>query len=907
MIRKRIVSLLLALAFVMNMFGIFGAVLSTLPQNASASSLTFTPFNTLSDGGHEVMGFTYPPDGSTYNFTHAAVFALGQHYSPVYGNDSMRGFVKFNTSAIPDNAIVTSATLSVRIRSDSSTIDFDMQVWMSTNWATYIPTTQFWNITNYQGTMFNTAGISVGSRYSMAVDTDNVNVVGNTTYAFKSSRDGTNPPSLGIAENIYLYDVSQGDNCILTITYGFPGASVQYELDSGVWLNSTAFPEISDWNLTHDLYYFAFDTVPNTKNVTIWKANSTWTYRGVVPLSNYTENASALRLEDVYDSITYRVWFLVPKAVATTLLHISLYNAFTGEGFYWEQWKVQICPGSTWDNVSALTVPWPDYVVTSNQNYTIAVLDYFNNEIVNTTVITSSADLFVSIPVPVYSYKFYSQNPSFALLRIYYNLTGIPYSEFIPPYDYVARYLKAGTYKFMITFYDKDGIVGNSYQWIRTIPDSAFPGAGFVILEGDTISEAIIAANGAKALVQVVADLVSPDMLWIGYTVPQIPGYLLTISDFVINQNLYMVNGNIFDSDSGTNMTFLSPIPDNMLSPTISRDYFSFLGNLSTQIYINLTETGANVYVSATLPASVSLLGEGYSIWTNQSVSASRDSAWRWYRAFSWQYLAQSEKYIAEISVQNTIGLNWGNVTLFFPFMNASIVDNRSVKIYDMNNTVDLIEGTHFVQSKTGVYLWFNQWNDTVTRGFRLSYTATNESRLDDIARVTVNQIGDGAKSTTTWNNDNFYFAIAIWTNSFREKYEGQFYIELALPIKVDSSSIIVLTGSGLVVTDTLVTGNTIVIPKISVNVGDSVSYTILFHTKKVSSIGDLQVANIPVVLVALFIAIVGILFGAYLMAVKKENKRLHIAGKFAFGAGFLSLMLIFLVYVYMIATAGVG
>jgi hypothetical protein len=71
------------------------------------------------------------------------------------------------------------------------------------------------------------------------------------------------------------------------------------------------------------------------------------------------------------------VWISVPKVNPYTTVHISLYNTFTGEGFYWEQMKVMICDGNSWDNTSAESVARADFYVEPEMNYTIRILDYF--------------------------------------------------------------------------------------------------------------------------------------------------------------------------------------------------------------------------------------------------------------------------------------------------------------------------------------------------------------------------------------------------------------------------------------------------------------------------------------------------------------------------------------------------
>lgn len=887
--------------------GFFFLVLPTLPANVSGDSGTYY-VDSARDGYLSVTSYSgYPPVDTpdVYDTEDWIATACSLLTKPSIHYSIERAFVSFDTSAIPDNATIQSVSLRLKLQSISEYDYFEVQV-RSSSYGT-LDAGDWSDFASLQGVLFNSLSAVEDSWYSVACSGTSIDKQGYSEFCIKLDIDNETLPS-GFNYIQFFSGESAYDPTLSVVwTDGGIAYSIQLTSDgypSCGYLNSSMYPDVEDWNLTYNRWNFEFATVPYADNVTIFKSSSSWEFLGMAPLCNYTQWNESFNMTDVYDSITYRVWFAVPKASAWTTLYIRLYDAFTGEGFFWEQWNVMICEGSPWNNTTAETVPTSEYRVEPNAVYTLRVLDYFGNPVVNQTVTSYAEEVFVSISIPVYSYKFYNQNPSFTLLRIYYNLTGTPYSEFIPPYDYVNRYLKAGTYQFMITLYDEEGIVGDSYTWTRTLPSETFPGAGYVILEGDTITEAIIAANGAKALVEVVADLVAPEMLWIGYTVPQIPSYLLTISSFVVQNNYYMVNGNVLNSSSGTSLSFVKPTPDNCISPTIIRDDFTFSGYPATHIIINNTDAGTTVYNSLTLPATLELDGAAYSIWSNLTVSVSRNCDWRWYRAFTWQYLAGEDQYIGEISVRNSLAINWRNVTLFIPFANASYVNNRSVQIYDMNNTVYLEEGTHFVQSGTGVYLWFNVWNASVTRAFRLTYTSVNESQFDTPPSVTVNALGNGVSTTTDWNGMTYYFAIARWTNAYREAYEGPFYILLSLPVSVDASTVIILTASDALVLDAVISGNTIMIPKVSVDVGELIQYTVLFNSNPVDSLLDIKAANLPIVLLAAFVAVITAVVGVYGYIMGKEGSRLRIAGKTSLGVAVLALMLDMLIFLYYIGVS---
>jgi hypothetical protein len=594
-------------------------------------------------------------------------------------------------------------------------------------------------------------------------------------------------------------------------------------------------------------------------------------------------------------------------------IHLSYYDAFTGEGIAPWSFNVsaRIANATLARIVPELTTGMYDV------NLTVVVCDFFGNELYNQTKLVNAADFYWDIGLPIYNYKFYNQNPTFALLRIYYNLVGAPYSEFIPPYDYVARYLKAGTYRFNITFYGASGIQGDTYTWTRTIPSITFTGAGFVILQGDTISEVIASVSGMQATVQVLADLVTPDLVWIGVNVPRVPASIFAVSTSTILNNRYVIQAKTHESASGTFTNFTAAIPGNYSIKTIISDYLTFLGNSSTNISINSTTTGNVIYTSTTLLSSLDMSaypagnGKSFTIWTNRSTSVTRDIEFRWEVGFTYQYFpggntssaTERNLYKADLTFYNEHHLAWKNISIFVPMANASYVDNRSYRIYDMNNTVYLTEGTNFVLTKDGSYMWFSFWNGTLFRGFEFTYTTVNDSRFNIPVTITVTRIGDDSGMTKEWNGRPFYFAVATWTNSYRETYHASLYIVLDLAMSVDSSTIKVLTDTGVIVIGATVNGNTIVIPDVTVNVGDKVSYVILFDTKTPSSPTDISIAGIPVLYVCLVVGVVSFIIGALFVAFRKEESMQQF-GRIFMGIAVLCFIIVVTVLIYY---AGVG
>ena len=107
-----------------------------------------------------------------------------------------RGYLSFDSSAIPDDATVDSATLGVCADADSSTTDFNVQVYRY-DWVETLSANREANFdgayggsATLEGTLRATSsGWTGGTFYTLAVDAAGINKSGDTKYTLCSSRD----------------------------------------------------------------------------------------------------------------------------------------------------------------------------------------------------------------------------------------------------------------------------------------------------------------------------------------------------------------------------------------------------------------------------------------------------------------------------------------------------------------------------------------------------------------------------------------------------------------------------------------------------------------------------------------------------------------------------------------------
>lgn len=158
---------------------------------------TLTVYSSLSDG--HIMN-----DGTQYASVHdatsgsvldgASTFRIGQNYNPVPfpSYTIWRGFVFFDTSSIPSNMVITSATLSLYKDADLSPTDFDIVVQNGQPTYPHDPLQgSDYNKNHYSGDggSLNMVNFSGGYNDISLTNYSWINTDGTTKFCLRSSRD----------------------------------------------------------------------------------------------------------------------------------------------------------------------------------------------------------------------------------------------------------------------------------------------------------------------------------------------------------------------------------------------------------------------------------------------------------------------------------------------------------------------------------------------------------------------------------------------------------------------------------------------------------------------------------------------------------------------------------------------
>ena len=171
-----------AVSITMLMLGMMFIGLMSFSEDVAAQSPLYA--DATRTGYIDRDGPTYPPAGPGSVIT-GTLLSVGQDKSANYY--SYRTFLSFDTSYIPDNAVIQEVMLYMRLYNDYSAVDFSAQVYQS-EYGT-LDTGDWDDYHTYQGDLLYTTAASNGRWYSMNLMGSSISTTGYSEYLIKSSLD----------------------------------------------------------------------------------------------------------------------------------------------------------------------------------------------------------------------------------------------------------------------------------------------------------------------------------------------------------------------------------------------------------------------------------------------------------------------------------------------------------------------------------------------------------------------------------------------------------------------------------------------------------------------------------------------------------------------------------------------
>lgn len=722
-----------------------------------------------------------------------------------------RGYIGFDTSSLPDGAIVTSASLRV-YQPVAAGVPFTLSCYIGDAGSSY--TVADWGCGTGSGAFVDSIYISTtgATQYVLDVTSSLINDNGYTTFEFVMPNEGTaSDQYVGIYGHAAHYLKVPN----LEVTYTMEATGVVVETGGSV-ANLTLISSAWSYNNTHDMAMYEFDSHTGMANISIPIPQS-WTLYGFNPIGTYTDDGNYLNITGVFEGVTYRIYFTY-EASSIVDVHVSIYQASTGEGFPFETWRIKYCENLTYNDEESISLSSADFKVDYGGNYSIGVLDYYGNVITTQAFVANSFQKFIDIPLDIHSFKVYNQQEDFTRFRIYYNGTGAALTFFCAPNEAVERYLRPGDYAVVVTQYP--GGVAATSEWFNITVDDA----EFLKVNGTSISMVISDVAGVQAMQAVITSLVTPDMVFV---VENMPSVSTEAIEYIHPWSV--VTANAEDVGSGTSIAMWLPHPNVAgTTYTILSDRLLLSGQYNTEIWVNTT-AGANVYHASVLPASVTLGGQNLTVQTNSSISVMRQTEWRAETLFYWSYYTTQHRYEVTLDVNNSMSKNMTDVNWFIGFAENRSVDLESVAVYDIDNAVYLVEGLNYDIGTSGVRMYFDTLAAGLERNFRISCYDANASTGQSVPLIIIS-----SKVDAVWGGDDYYKCSGSWTSSYATVYNGQLNIKLDFTgseaIKTESVFVVDASNNNMLSADQwYISGNVVTINYVTADPGDVLKYDVYF------------------------------------------------------------------------------
>jgi hypothetical protein len=412
-------------------------------------------------------------------------------------NDEHRTYISIDTSGVPDNVDIGTATLHFRM--DAGLVA-QISIYSCEYGATL--TAAAWGATDLLGyhTLYDPNWVE------MPISSDLINTTGETQFEVRTwNYDG---------DMIYLYNSEYAP--YITLDYEWGGMTLNYlNTTGGVIFSATTMAERLDYNFTHDAYVIDLDTWQDGGfNITL---PDQWTFHSATPYyTGANESTNNLLMTGVLGNHTYRIYFLCPRVILTTAW-FSMFDSATGTGLTFESFVMKVSPGSVYDSNYSRTITQNFARLIYDWTYTVAVFDYFGNEITEQSFSTSDEEVFVQVAVDANSFKVFNQKDDFTKVRIYYANSTTPIEYYLAPWECVERSLRDGNYTVTVTFYANQ-TAGNTVYFNITVN-----GAEFLMIAGNTITRVITDVAGVRAVQEIITYMLTPDVVHIAEDLPMVP------------------------------------------------------------------------------------------------------------------------------------------------------------------------------------------------------------------------------------------------------------------------------------------------------------------------------------------------------------------------------------------------
>lgn len=607
--------------------------------------------------------------------------------------------------------------------------------------------------------------------------------------------------------------------------------------------SGTIYPtSINQWNDTHDVYLYELELSRSADYAYFNISGSDYTYlSSFPPLTFATIDATTghYNLTDIDRDANYRIWLLRQRPIIYCQVSIAMTHATLGTGIMWESLKVVSNRGEQYNATTAQRISEPTTYMIYGQNYTITVLDFFNNEIINETIECDDNHMDVIIDVPVHQLTLKSFRNDTTAYAIYFNGTGVPFQNHLPGDWVIQSGIREGTYMFRFDYLD------STENGTTTVATTAYynltiNGTYTINIGMSEIQIIYTTISGVEIQIDEIntsLGFLNPDIVYVGYLLPYCSPegkfYMERSSEYLILDPYAIYEATIRDNATGTSGTFYSPAPS-IGTTVFIIDELQITSDFTTNIMLNWTGNGTNAYNFTMNPGVIDLTEKGlsnFTFWANGTINAQRKATIKNTAAFSWIHYPSIATNVATLKLNNTTPFDWEMVYWFVEFYRSEehLPDTSSLTVYDQQNTVSLTGGRNYDCTQYGCYMAFTQINSTVERAFTFTYLDMNASWEQGTPIITIMTY-----PLATLDAQYYYKGTGTWNNQYSAPYSGDILISLKnLPGIIDPDTVVIQDASnGDNVPSFVFSGASITINFVEVGevgVGEARSYDVFF------------------------------------------------------------------------------
>jgi hypothetical protein len=551
-----------------------------------------------------------------------------------------------------------------------------------------------------------------------------------------------------------------------------------------------------------------------------------------------------------------------------------------------------------------LRAPASGFNANLSQPATLRAMDFFGNELYNTTQTVTSNPFFWNVPIPYRLFKVLNERDDLTAVSIQPG-TGTPIAMDLMPHEIWSVPLKSAiSYTISFTLKDRELNAIGTLTLVRTLS-----AAVSYIVNGTNIQEILTNLDGLTLTVNEFNDLLQPGVLLTG-DFPFVPDRAEPVIFEALSDptNLDPYRTTVYSVHrNGTGSSFQLGSSFSAAEPTVTvLEDNLFLAGSYTRLYVNDTKNTTSTADDTVLVNTTSALG--YKALGGQNVTvrvlggtvtADRFAKVRIVNAFSWSQDTETNTYSYGPVLSNPLNVSETSVYMFASWVPNHTPDPNTVEVLDVQNSIVRQRGVNYDITDGGVYLMLNSLAAGTSRSFRITY----EQALNDTNTLEPSCY-PGVLKTGTYGGHDYSLIEVVCTNLNVNDYTGRVVFVLKTSQAIDRSSVIVVDGAGREVAGGLLYWNderTLVVQRQAVSAHASVTYSVYFTFEPELGTVNWFRSNSPLIVVALAIAAM-ISAAGYILPASQDprSKRRQEISRPAF-VGLLGLLLIVIVIAYVV------